>query len=138
MHHTDIFNKYLELFESTFDGIYELDQHYKGIQIIGLAGTDPDHIAHRVGLHLMRLRVWSDGDLTKEEGRRSPEDYNCIAHRILRWQDRPIWDAFETCKECGRSHPDGINPFTKDPVDHPWQPEVVYTLYMRFLIDDPL
>jgi hypothetical protein len=53
----------------------------------------------------------------------------------LIWRDKPVFDCFENCLNCGFSHPNGFNPLLNEKTDCVWEPEMIYTIYCRFKVE---
>lgn len=135
LNHEDIFKRYIELFEDTFTSVKTLDERSDGMVIVGLVGKDPWAIAHAIGASLLSLRIPGELPLKREGEQFLKATYISGREAILYWRDPPIWDSFYVCKRCKGGHPDGIDKWTKEKVDHAWMPMRAYTLYMRYKIE---
>ena len=135
MDYEGIFKKYVELFESTFRIVLEPEEPIQDTVTLGLCNENPYGVAHTAGAALVNLRVPS-GYLPEQKVGEPLNGKVCLPPKaILFWRDRPIWDSFPVCRRCGCVHPDGIDPWIKETVNHKWEPVKMYSLYMRFRID---
>ena len=135
-----LFDTYIEIFESTFKKVSSLDSVRKEcrdqVETLGLIGDDPFTLAHQMGIYLLSTRLTIPVNVSKVEGDRfmSWDKGGRDENQILFWRDRPIWDEFDVCRECGGLHPSGYDLYTKAPVLHDFFPKRKHTLYLRFLI----